>query len=76
MAATSQRRRNVFLTHPTDHEDGNRERPVPDTQHLSGQRAPPERPGTIRPTPIATAVAATPVRHQASHVRSAASQVR
>ncbi len=32
VATAAQRRRNVFLTHPTDHQDGNRERPVPDTQ--------------------------------------------
>jgi hypothetical protein len=42
----------------------------------NGQRVLCVNSGTIRPTPIATADAPIPVRHHASHVRSAASQVR
>src|SRR3954447_3633496 len=43
---------------------------------MNGQREPWVTAGTSRPTAMANAAAPTPVRHQASQVRSAASQVR
>ncbi len=76
VAAPAQSGCDAVLAHPADHQDGDRECPVSQTQQPQRPTCAPGETGQDSTDSTATALTPTPVRHQASQVRSAASQVR
>ena len=76
MRAAVERTLEVPLTEGADYEQADGKTGVTGTQHDVGPWSYVGRSGAKRPTPSEPAVAASAVRHQASHVRSAAIEVR